>query len=261
MADDPLQVALDERRAGGRKLLIPYVMAGQCEDWLEVLQAIAEAGADAIEVGLPFSDPILDGPVIQQAALTSLERGTTPAGALAQLGGADIGVPLVVMTYYNLIFRGGLERMAGRLSEAGVSGVILPDLSLEELDPWATAAGAAELSTVLLVAPSTSAARTEQICQRAQGFVYAVGRMGVTGERSSLGDEGLEVIAKVRPHTALPICMGIGVSNAEQASQVVATADGAVVGSALVRRLAEGQGPEGAARFVAELRAGIDSGA
>ncbi len=258
MAADPLQVELDERRAGGRKLLIPYVMAGQCEDWLDVLRAIAEAGADAIEVGLPFSDPILDGPVIQQAALTSLERGTTPAGALAQLAGADIGVPLVVMTYYNLIFRGGLERMAGRLREAGVSGVILPDLSLEELDPWATAARAAELSTVLLVAPSTSAARTEQICQRAQGFVYAVGRMGVTGERASLGDEGLEVIAKVRPHTGLPICMGIGVSNAEQASQVVSTADGAVVGSALVRRLAEGQGPEGAARFVAELRAGVD---
>jgi tryptophan synthase alpha chain len=255
-----LESTLLDRRASGRKLLIPYVTGGMDDEWLLTVEALADAGADAIEIGIPFSDPMIDGPVIQEASLRALERGSTPDGILADLSRIDVGVPLVVMTYYNLIYRAGHTRIAGMMAESGVSGAIIPDLALEEVGPWAEAADAAEVATVLLVAPSTPPDRIEAICRRSRGFVYAVGRMGVTGEQQTLAGSAREVAVRTAESTSLPVCVGIGVSTPEQAATVCEAADGVVVGSALVRRLLEGGGPEEAVSFVASLRRAIDGG-
>jgi tryptophan synthase alpha chain len=255
-----LEARLRASRDAGRKLLIPYVTGGLDDEWLLVLEALAGAGADAIEVGIPFSDPMIDGPVIQESSLRALARGTTPEGVLADLSRVDVGVPLVVMTYYNLVYRAGHERIAGSMQQSGVTGAILPDLPLEEVGPWAAAADAHDVATVLLVAPSTPEDRIEAICTRARGFVYAVGRMGVTGEQAVLAGSAREVAGRITAHTDLPVCVGIGVSTPDQAAEVCEVADGVVVGSALVRRLLEGAGPEGAAEFVGSLRAALDAG-
>ncbi len=253
-----LEVALRARRDAGAKLLVPYVMGGMVPDWVEVLGALAAAGADAIEVGFPFSDPMMDGPVIQQASVAALAAGTTPTAVLEGVARAGLGVPVVVMTYYNLVARAGHRRMARSMAEAGVLGAIVPDLPLEELGPWAAEADLAGVATVLLVAPSTPDERVARICARSSGFVYAVARMGVTGEQRSLGGEAAAVAARVRRASDLPVCVGVGVSTPDQAAEVGAVADGVIVGSALVRRLADGVGPDGAARFVGQLRRALD---
>ena len=255
-----LESALRARRDAGHKLLVPYITAGLDDEWLLVLEALAGAGADAIEVGVPFSDPMIDGSVIQESSLRALSRGTTPDGVLADLSRVDVGVPIVVMTYYNLIYRAGHARIAGSMHQSGVSGAIIPDLPLEEVGPWADAADAEDVATVLLVAPSTPEERIQAICQRTRGVVYAVGRMGVTGEQAVLADSAREVAGRIQAITDVPVCVGIGVSNPEQAATVCEVADGVVVGSALVRRLLEGGGPDGAAEFVGSLRAAIDKG-
>jgi tryptophan synthase alpha chain len=255
-----LEGVLRTHRQDGRKLLVPYVTGGMDDEWLITLEGLAGAGADAIEVGIPFSDPMIDGSVIQEASLRALARGTTPETILSDLSHLELGVPLVAMTYYNLIYRAGHQRMAGLLAEAGVSGAIIPDLPLEELAPWAEAADAAGVATVLLVAPSTPPDRIEAICRRTRGFVYGVGRMGVTGEQTSLAGSAREVATRIQAVTDVPVCIGIGVSSPEQAATVCEVADGVVVGSALVRRLLEGEGPVGAASFVASLRHAVDGG-
>jgi len=253
-----LESWLTDRRASGHKLLIPYVTGGMDDEWLLTVEALAGAGADAIEVGIPFSDPMIDGATVQEASLRALERGTTPDGILADLSRIDVGIPLVVMTYYNLIYRAGHDRIAGMMAESGVSGAIIPDLPLEELGPWVHAADEAGVASVLLVAPSTPVDRIAAVCRRSRGFVYAVGRMGVTGEQVELADSARQVADRVVHATELPVCVGIGVSTPEQAVAVCEVADGVVVGSALVRRLLEGGGPEEAATFVASLRHALD---
>jgi tryptophan synthase alpha chain len=253
-----LEKALRAQRESGRKLLIPYLMGGMTDDWGRTLAAVVAAGADAVEVGIPFSDPMMDGPVIQEAALRSLARGTVPDQVLDGIGRADVSVPVAVMTYYNIVYRAGHKRMASSMVAAGVSGAIIPDLSLEEIAPWAEEADAAGVETVLLVAPSSPEDRVGRICARARGFVYAVARMGVTGERADLGDEARLVVEKIRRHTDMPVCVGVGVSTPAQAAEVCEVADGVVVGSALVRRLLEGGGPDEAAEFVGSLRRAID---
>jgi len=253
-----LEEALRQQRADGRKLLIPYLMGGMTEDWGQALAAVVAAGADAVEVGIPFSDPMMDGPVIQEAALQALQRGTVPGRVLDDIARAEVTVPVAVMTYYNIVFRAGHHRMARSLVEAGVSGTIIPDLSLEEVGPWAEEADAAGVDTVLLVAPSSPEDRVEAICARAKGFVYAVARMGVTGEQSDLGGDARAVVERIRRYTDTPVCVGVGVSTPEQAAEVCEVADGVVVGSALVRRLLTGGGPEAAAEFVGSLRAALD---
>ena len=242
-----LEKELRARRERGRKLLIPYLMGGMTDDWTQSLAAVVAAGADAVEVGIPFSDPMIDGPVIQEAGLRALARGTTPEQVLDGIARAEAPVPVAVMTYYNIVFRAGHKRMARSLAAAGVGGAIVPDLSIEELGPWAAEADAAGIDTVLLVAPSSPPERVERICARARGFVYALARMGVTGERADLGPEAARVVERVREFTDMPVCVGIGVSTPAQAAEVCSVADGVIVGSALVRRLLENGGPEAAA--------------
>ncbi len=178
---------------------------------------------------------------------------------LDSLARADLAVPVCVMTYYNIVFRMGLRRFARSLVDAGVVGAIIPDLSLEESDEWCAEADDAGVATVLLVAPSTPLERARAVCGRARGFVYGVGVMGVTGERGALAVTAGDVARMVRSVTDRPVCIGIGVSTPEQAAEACADADGVVVGSAIVRRLLEGAGPEGVGDFVATLRAGIDT--
>ena len=254
-----LESHLRARRDAGRKLLVPYVTGGMTPGWPEIAGAVIDAGADALEVGIPFSDPMIDGPVVQQASLRALERGTTPGAILDELARAELPVPVCVMTYYNIAARAGLHRFSRSLADAGVAGAIIPDLPLEEAGEWCEEADGAGVATVLLVAPSTPDDRARRICERSRGFVYGVGVMGVTGERAALASSVRHVAAKVRSVTDRPVCIGIGVSTPAQAAEACSEADGVVVGSALVRRLLEGAGPEGAASFVASLRAGIDS--
>lgn len=255
-----LEPWLRARRSEGRKLLVPYLMGGMTDDWVESLQAVAAAGADAVEVGIPFSDPMIDGAVIQRAGVHALDRGATPVRIVDDISAAKMEIPLAVMTYYNIVFRSGHRRMAQSLRAAGVGAAIVPDLAFEELGGWAEEADSAEVATVLLVAPSTPEDRVARICARSRGFVYAVARMGVTGERESLGSGTSEVVKRIRGATDAPVCVGVGVSTPAQARAACEVADGVVVGSALVRRLLDGGGPDAAAEFVGQLRAALDQG-
>ena len=255
-----LEATLRAARDRGRKLLVPYVTGGLGNDWTEVLRAVAAAGADAIEVGIPFSDPVMDGPTIQEASERALATGATPQSVLDGLRGLDAGVPLAVMTYYNIAFHMGHERFARSLIAAGVAAAILPDLPLEESGPWCAVADEAGIETVMLAAPTAPDERLPRICDRARGFVYGVGLLGVTGERAALADSAVVMAKRLKAVTDKPVLVGVGVSTAEQAVEVCQQADGVIVGSALIRRLLDGEGPDGAAAFVAHLREGLDRG-
>jgi tryptophan synthase alpha chain len=253
-----LESRLRAARSAGRKLLVPYVTGG-LPGWERVVEAVADAGADAIEVGIPFSDPVMDGPTIQAASERALRAGATPQGIVDALGRLDAGgVPSVVMTYYNTVHRFGHERFASSLVAAGVAGTIVPDLPLEEVGDWAAAADAAGLETILLAAPTASDERLVRICARSRGWVYGVGLLGVTGERDLLQRSALDIAGRLKSVTDKPVLVGVGVSNPEQAAAVVAVADGVIVGSAVVRRLLDGGGPDEAAAFVSGLRIGLD---
>jgi len=259
-APSSMESALRASRDAGRKLLVPYVTGGLGDDWMRVVEAVSAAGADAVEIGIPFSDPVMDGPVIQQASQRALAAGATPVSILADVARIDAGIPLVVMTYYNIVFRSGHVRFAESLAAHGVSGAIVPDLPLIELDGWADAADSAGVDTILLAAPNTPDRTLAAICRRTRGWVYGVALMGVTGERSALASSAGVLGRRLKAVTDKPVLIGVGVSTPAQAAEAAADADGVIVGSALVRRLLEGAGPDGAAAFVAELRAGLDGG-
>ncbi|MDP9452170.1 MAG: tryptophan synthase subunit alpha [Actinomycetota bacterium] len=255
-----LGVALRARRAEGAKLLVPYVTGGLSDDWTDVVAAVVAGGADAVEVGIPFSDPVMDGPTIQEASVRALDRGTTPASVLAELARVDAGVPLVAMTYYNLAFRMGDLRFARSLAAAGVAGAILPDLPLEESLAWEAQAAEAGVETVLLAAPVTPPDRLATIARRSRGFVYGVSRMGITGERASLAASAAVMARRLKAVTDTPVLIGFGISTPAQAVEVCAEADGVVVASALLRELLDGGGPQAAAEFVGRMRAALDAG-
>lgn len=255
-----LEAHLRARRAEGRKLLVPYITGGLSLDgwtWPDLVRAIADAGADAIEIGIPFSDPMMDGPTIQEASQKALDAGATPVSILQELRTIDVGVPLVVMTYYNLAFHAGHQRFASQLADAGVSGCILPDLPLEEAGPWCEAADAAGVETVLLAAPTAPDERLPRICERARGFVYSVGLVGITGERAALASTAVATAARLKAVTDKPVIVGIGVSTPEQAAEIVAVADGVVVGSAIIRKVLDGAPFDEIVGFVRALRAAI----
>ncbi|HEV2370241.1 MAG TPA: tryptophan synthase subunit alpha, partial [Acidimicrobiales bacterium] len=214
---------------------------------------------DAVEVGIPFSDPMMDGPIIQEASSRALEAGATPDGIIAALAGLDVGAPVAVMTYYNLVYRGGHRRTARSLKSAGVSGAIVPDLPLDEIGDWAAAADDAGVETVLLAAPTTPDDRLPAICARSRGFVYGVGLMGVTGERQALAASATTMGKRLRAVTDKPVLIGVGVSTPRQAVEACREADGVVVGSVLMRRMLE-SGAESVGELVGEFRAALDRG-
>jgi tryptophan synthase alpha chain len=224
-----------------------------------VVRAVVAAGADAVEVGIPFSDPIMDGRTIQEASQRALEIGATPVGVIDTMATLDVEAPLVVMTYYNIVARMGHERCATHLRNAGVDGAIVPDLPYDELDGWGEAADAAGVETVLLAAPTTPDDRLAAICERSHGFVYGVSLIGVTGERTELAAHAQQMGRRCKAMTDKPVLVGVGISTPGQAAQAAESADGVIVGSALVRRLLDGGGPDEAAAFVASLRSALDS--
>jgi len=254
-----LESHLRARRAAGHKLLVPYITGGLDDEWIDVLHAVADAGADAVEVGIPFSDPVMDGVTVQEASRRALEHGATPAGIVAAIGADAFPVPLAVMTYTNPVAHMGFRRFASALAGARISGAIVPDLPLDELDGWADAADAAGVETVLLAAPTTPDDRLVAICERSRGFVYGVALLGVTGARDHLAAQAEEVARRCKAATDKPVLLGLGISNAEQAAEASRFADGVIVGSALVARLLDGGGADAAHAFVAELRAGLDA--
>ena len=261
MPEEPgraMEASLRAARANGRKLLGPYVTGQLRADWLDVVSAYVESGADLIEIGLPFSDPVMDGPTIQAASAQALARGATPLGILAELAAVEWPVPLVVMTYYNLVHRVGVERFADELAAAGVSGVILPDVPIEELGPWWDAAGSHGLATIGLVGPVTPDDRMARVCGHASGFVYGVNLMGVTGERRDVPAESAQLAGRIKAATDLPALMGFGISTPHQAATIAAAADGVIVASAIMRRLLEGGSADDAGALVAGFRTALD---
>jgi tryptophan synthase alpha chain len=252
--------ALQAKKDAGRKLLVPYVTGGLGRDWLDVVRAFADAGADAIEIGIPFSDPVMDGPTIQAASQRALDQGATPGSIIAALSEVDIDVPLVAMTYYNIVFRAGHRRFAAELVGNGVGAAIVPDLPLEELGDWARAADEGGVDTVLLASPVTPDDRLARLVERTRGFIYGVGIMGVTGERERVAESTAIIAKRLKAVTDKPVIIGFGVSTPAQAAEVAREADGVVVASALMRKLLDGASPGELGALVAGLRAALDQG-
>jgi tryptophan synthase alpha chain len=255
-----LEGRLAELRRRDRAALVAYGVAGYPDlaGSLAAFRAMAEAGADVLEVGPPYSDPLIDGPVIQRAVAAALEAGTRMddvLGLVAELT-ASVEAPVVLLVYYNLVAHRGPRRFAAELAAAGACGAIVPDLPPEEAGEWRGAAQAAGIAPVFLAAPTSADRRLRAVAEAGRGFVYAQASLGVTGFRAALAAGIAELVARVRTHTDLPVCVGIGISNAEQAATVARFADGAVVGSALVRRLGDA-GVDGLRALTSELAAAV----
>ncbi|HEU4990122.1 MAG: tryptophan synthase subunit alpha [Gemmatimonadota bacterium] len=245
-------------RAKGRRALVPYVTAGHPDRAASValLQGLASAGADVIEVGVPFSDPLADGPVIQASSQRALALGTTFDTVLEIIAEAAVPVPIVLFSYLNPLLAAGSDALS-RAAEAGAHGVLVTDLPVgadPERERWL---GESALAFIRLVAPTTPRERMREIATHGSGFVYLISRLGVTGVRDELPPELPETVARLREVTTLPIAVGFGVATPEQAASVARLADGVVVGSAIVR--AAEQGVDAAVRFAASLRASIDA--
>jgi tryptophan synthase alpha chain len=255
-----LEARLAEARRGGRATLIAYGVAGYPDRLtsLAAFRAMAGAGADVLEVGPPYSDPLIDGPVIQRAVQAALQAGGRVDDVFALVGDltASTAVPVILLVYYNLIARRGPERFAEELAAAGACGAVVPDLPPEEAGEWLTAAERAGIAPVFLAAPTSTEQRLEAVARAGRGFVYAQATLGVTGLRASLAAGIDELVARVRAHTDLAVCAGIGVSTAAQAATVAKFADGVIVGTALVRRLGD-DGVEGVRALTRDLAAAI----
>lgn len=248
--------AFGAAREQGRAALMPYMMAGypDRDSSLAVAAAYADAGADLIELGVPFSDPLADGPTIHAAATAALEAGATLETALETCESVAGRVPVVLMVYANMVLaQGGADAFAGRAAAAGAAGAIVPDLPLGEAEDVRAAFAAAGLALVPLLAPTTSAERRRRICAVAEGFVYVVSTVGTTGERDEMPPGLTELVEATRADAEVPVAVGFGIGTAAQAAQVGAVADGVIVGSRLVRAAGEAGSAEGAADAVAEF--------
>lgn len=246
----------------GRAALVPYITAGFPEraDTVPLLNALADAGADVLELGIPFSDPMADGPTIQASSFRALQNGTTVRGVLEMLREFRAGrdTPVVLFTYLNPVVRYGAARFCRDAAEAGADGLLLTDLPAGADPELEGAAAEAGIDLIRLLAPTTSPERIAQVAAGGAGFLYYISRMGVTGERAALREELADEVARLREVVGLPVAVGFGISTPEQAAAVAAVADGVVVGSALVKAVDEG-GIEGGARFLRSLREAIDA--
>jgi tryptophan synthase alpha chain len=258
ISSEALAACFAALKAAGRKALVPYVTAGHPDRPRSValLQGLDAAGADVIEVGVPFSDPLADGPVIQASSQRALAQGVTFDGVLRLIADAGVRAPVVLFSYLNPLLAAGPDALA-RAADAGVHGVLVTDLPVgadPERERWL---GAGPPAFIRLAAPTTPATRMREIATHGSGFVYLISRLGVTGVRDSLPPELPETVARLRAATTLPICVGFGVATGEQAAAVVRLADGVVVGSAIVRAAEESV--DRAVAFAASLRAAIDA--
>lgn len=240
-----------------RPLLAPYVTGGIRPDWTDYLYEYARNGADAIEIGLPFSDPILDGPTIQEASDTALRRGVTVRGLLDEIAAVDVDVPLIAMTYYNLVVHRGATEFCHDLATAGIRGLIVPDLPVDESASVAAAAVAAGIDLILLAAPTTPADRLAEIAQASHGFVYAVSTMGTTG--SSFAASGGRLAGDLRRLTDQPVLLAFGIATHLDAVTAAESADGVVIGAALMRRVLDGGTPSELGAMLAGFRQALDA--
>ena len=247
--------------ATGRAALVPYVTAGYPAEasTSDLLDALAESGADVIELGIPFSDPLADGPTIQKSSFVSLENGTTVEGVLRDLSAfrARRDTPVVLFTYLNPILRYGVTRFLHDAHTAGASGLLLTDLPTGADPDLEAEVIASPLDLIRLIAPTTPLGRVPEVAAGGSGFLYYISRTGVTGARSELRAELAEEVGRIRDVVSLPVAVGFGISSPEQAVSVGSVADGVVVGSALIQALGRGGVAEGA-RFVASLRSALD---
>ncbi|CAB4866240.1 unannotated protein [freshwater metagenome] len=266
-----MPTALDELfikvRAENRAALIAYVPAGfpTLQGCKKVIKAFVDGGVDAIEIGFPYSDPVMDGPTIQAAATKSLEQGTSASDVLDALKTAtDLGVAAVVMTYWNPIERFGVDAFAQAIADNGGSGVITPDLTIEESERWITATDSASINRIYVVAPSTTDARLPLVTKQCGGFIYAASLMGVTGTRAAVSSGAPDLVARIKKVSNLPISVGLGVSTREQAKSVAGYADGVIVGSAFINKLLdapdEESGLEEVKKLTQELAKGVREG-
>jgi tryptophan synthase alpha chain len=284
-----VETILASARAAGRPSLVTYVTGGIRDDWTDVLAAMTAAGADAVEIGLPFSDPMLDGPVIQRASAVAIGRGATNAGILADLraarasadtrraadarrAGAGAGtaadasaavgrgaVPLIAMAYANHAWHRGLGRYCRELAAAGISGTIIPDLPVGEADSYLAAAAEAGLDATLMTTPATPEAQLRAIAARSRGFLYVMSVMATTGSTRERDDASRwAVAARARQHSPRPVLIGFGIDSPARAAAAVQHADGVIVASALMRRVLDGATPAEIGQDVAALRAAID---
>lgn len=252
-----IEARFSELRQAGEGALIVFVVAGDpdADATAALLPAIADAGADIIELGIPFSDPLADGPVIQAASQRALAAGAS-AERVFEMAAAfrqARNTPLVLMTCYNPIYQHGVQRFAERCASAEVDGVIVTDLPPEESEEWVSAAAARGVATIFLLAPTSSLARVKKVVDIATGFVYCVSRMGVTGARGELPSDVSHLVARIRAETAKPLAVGFGISRPEHVTEVCKVADGAVVGSAVVSVIESERSSAGLARKVATL--------
>lgn len=259
-----VSAAFGKAAAEDRAALVGYLPAGfpSVDGAIAAALGIAQAGADVVEIGLPYSDPLMDGPVIQEAVQRALDGGVHVRDVLRTVEAvAAAGVPVLVMTYWNPIDHYGVDRFARDLAAAGGSGLITPDLSPEEAGPWLEAAAARDLDPVFLVAPSSSQERLELVTGACRGFVYAASLMGITGARDVVSSAAAALVTRVRACTSLPVAVGLGVRDGAQAAEVAGFADGVIVGSAFVQRLLrapdEKAGLASVRDLAAELAAGV----
>lgn len=244
-------------RSEERAALMPYMMAGfpDREGSLAVARAYAEGGADLVEVGVPFSDPLADGPVIHAAGTKALAAGAGLEDGLAVSRALGAGIPAVLMTYVNMILAEGPERFAGRAAAAGVAGVIVPDLPFEESPEIDAALRNQGIAPISLIAPTTTPDRRAEICAAAEGFIYLVSAVGTTGERADLAEGLAGLVDSIRELTDVPVAVGFGIGTPEQAAAVGEIADGVIIGSRLVRAVGEADGIAAAAAACAEFLA------
>jgi len=246
-----------ELNARNEKALVLFFTAGDqpLSELPAIVDALAEGGADVIEIGIPFSDPFGEGPTIQASSQRALDNGASARQILDAIGQVTAGIPIVTMGYYNPILRFGLAEFAQASADAGASGTIVSDLVPDEAEEWATVSAAAGMDTIFLVAPTSTEQRIQEVAERTTGFVYAVSRTGVTGAESQVPPEVSDLVRRIKSKTDKPVCVGFGISKPEHVRMVCEVADGAVVGSFLVNLLHEKwQGGAGRDEVVAAVR-------